>query len=1086
MKSKTINLLRILFFVFVIPPELSAQTPADPGSRNGSAYTYIIQLETEDAKKLAGQAGWESKGELARAMVRYILTSEEMKSPENKLRHFVDSFHNDSGLHRKLSPGSYMLVRAWQGQGSKESELIYQMVTVSSMDVHEFERGGRLCLIVFDKFTGEPVTNAEVSLDGKTAQWDTAGRNYFFEPPVKSGNLVVQRNGEFIFRSLAVEKSGWASNFLLDAIVSLADIFTRNREGKFNGYIALRNIKSYLPGDTVKLKAFIVDKKARPYTDEVRVKWSDEARDEPLFLGNAKAAGNGAYTFEFKIGDTVDVNNSCSILLYSKGNKLLLSTEFYMQLEEPPRTIFNIKTDKFEYLRGEPLLIYPSATDENGLPEENAFVNITIETVNFKAHRDDSIKYNPVWKHKQFLNPSGGTRLIVPDSVLPAEDAVLSIIAEFNKGKFRKGSDVTAVHFKARNEKIMLTNQGKYLKAEYLLNGISVQAKGILSVFNLRADTATREISFPHRELISPVAGMYEFRKDSLVAEFFPGSDEAGIYSVSYRTSDSVFIKLANPLGLDVNYAIYKSDVEVAHGNAKELDLKFRDSDQYFWTLSYNFLWGGDWIEKRIPVRIWPKGLNVKITQPAVVSPGEKVNVEISVTDVDSNPVAGVDITAMAVTERLSMRGSPNAPSLGGWTDDYFPEVSYRLDRIQYRNITAVSPEWRERMGLDSSGMPAEHVKMEGQIWWQEIHEPDAGDRLRHLKKIQHPAHDEAVTDISDFRRQNKNHLTGYDYDSIVKTNPVNIIPDSGLAAWLERLSDEIPGHSRHEPDNDVAYWQPLLYTDSNGKVFFEAVFPDTAVLWNSYVLAMNGNRQSGTGSVQTLAYNKLDASLVLPDFLVEGDSLGLTGKAINRTGSVLNAATVFSMNGREIYRKDTIVNDGLIELTSLKAESTDTMKLVFSVKADNNYSDSDIEFISVQPAVSTDKRSTDSIFTLSTHFEQNGKTTDTLHAGIYTEMVVEVNTARLINSVMLEIPLPAGCSYALKRSFPNPYEESRQYMTGMTRIFCVLLPPGTHTFRISLKPRFTGDFILNPARVDRTNFPEVFWSNEPRKISIR
>lgn len=82
---------------------------------------------------------------------------------------------------------------------------------------------------------------------------------------------------------------------------------------------------------------------------------------------------------------------------------------------------------------------------------------------------------------------------------------------------------------------------------------------------------------------------------------------------------------------------------------------------------------------------------------------------------------------------------------------------------------------------------------------------------------------------------------------------------------------------------------------------------------------------------------------------------------------------------------------------------------------------------------------------------------------------------------VMSEIPVPAGCSYASKeRSWINN-EVHREYEKNKVNVYCSMLKKGKYTFAVSLMPRFTGRYNLNPAKAEMMYFP-VFYGREGMK----
>jgi len=88
---------------------------------------------------------------------------------------------------------------------------------------------------------------------------------------------------------------------------------------------------------------------------------------------------------------------------------------------------------------------------------------------------------------------------------------------------------------------------------------------------------------------------------------------------------------------------------------------------------------------------------------------------------------------------------------------------------------------------------------------------------------------------------------------------------------------------------------------------------------------------------------------------------------------------------------------------------------------------------------------------------------------------------------VMIEIPIPAGCSYASKRTnrYKTEQETYREHFKDKVVIFCEKLPIGAYEYSIALLPRYSGNYHLNPAKVEMMYFPVIYSNNEERKVEI-
>lgn len=109
-----------------------------------------------------------------------------------------------------------------------------------------------------------------------------------------------------------------------------------------------------------------------------------------------------------------------------------------------------------------------------------------------------------------------------------------------------------------------------------------------------------------------------------------------------------------------------------------------------------------------------------------------------------------------------------------------------------------------------------------------------------------------------------------------------------------------------------------------------------------------------------------------------------------------------------------------------------------------------------------------------------------TLQAGEPVNLLVEVTVKRdaSMEYVMIEIPIPGSCSYGDKRQ-NRGNETHREYFKEKTVIFCENLKAGTHTFSVSLLPRFTGKFYQNPAQVSLMYVPVVNANTDMKIVKV-
>jgi len=119
--------------------------------------------------------------------------------------------------------------------------------------------------------------------------------------------------------------------------------------------------------------------------------------------------------------------------------------------------------------------------------------------------------------------------------------------------------------------------------------------------------------------------------------------------------------------------------------------------------------------------------------------------------------------------------------------------------------------------------------------------------------------------------------------------------------------------------------------------------------------------------------------------------------------------------------------------------------------------------------------------FTVDTWFEKNGHTLSQLKGGEPVLLKAEVTAKGDADYVMIEIPIPAGCSYESKEQSWENNEVHREYFKEKVSIFCRKLKQGKYEFTVNLIPRYDGRYNLNPAKAEMMYFP-VFYGREGMK----
>ena len=129
------------------------------------------------------------------------------------------------------------------------------------------------------------------------------------------------------------------------------------------------------------------------------------------------------------------------------------------------------------------------------------------------------------------------------------------------------------------------------------------------------------------------------------------------------------------------------------------------------------------------------------------------------------------------------------------------------------------------------------------------------------------------------------------------------------------------------------------------------------------------------------------------------------------------------------------------------------------------------------RPAAVTDR------FVIRTAFEKSGTAVTELTAGESAVMKVVVDVKADAEYVMIEVPIPAGCTYAEKKM--QHWNVHKEYLKNKLVFFAEKMKAGRYEYQISLEPRYSGRYQLNPAVASLMYFPVFYGRNEGREIMI-
>lgn len=143
------------------------------------------------------------------------------------------------------------------------------------------------------------------------------------------------------------------------------------------------------------------------------------------------------------------------------------------------------------------------------------------------------------------------------------------------------------------------------------------------------------------------------------------------------------------------------------------------------------------------------------------------------------------------------------------------------------------------------------------------------------------------------------------------------------------------------------------------------------------------------------------------------------------------------------------------------------------------------VYFTAWQEAFNPNPKTRGDTLKIKTRLLQDNEEVKGLTFGTHVVLEAEVEAVADAEYVMINVPIPASCSYGEKGSL-NPHVSHTEFFKERAAIFCERLPTGKHKFKIELEPRFTGRFYLNTASVELMYFPVVRGNNEGVTLDVK
>ncbi|TVQ13422.1 MAG: hypothetical protein EA361_09680 [Bacteroidetes bacterium] len=719
----------VLLLSFLAVTQLTAQHL--PESRTTSYFTYVYQISADEVREIVRKENVEDMG-------RFLHTP-------------VDSFPTDSAYNRQLPKGHYIKTFA-----EKNNQKFF-IASVQDFEVMLLDNKKDLAVRVYSH-DGEVIPDAVVRAGYTRLRWNEDIQAYQQKRSNKKGLLSVTWQGQtayyhldrsrnnpgilrlgnalvyetplvyawmpvrFViglpidgYRSIRrrwpmgtiYQTKSFSTNMGRRVACLFDDYYCRDLSWKFtrdhSGYMVFNKPK-YLPGDTVKLKAFVVNKKGKPVKDDVKVILRADGRR--IELGEISPSYPGSFHFDFFLHDSLPLklDREYIILLEKDQSRTYTSRRFFYEDYELSGVNLSLRTPQKNHYRNTPFYVYTRGADENDLQIMDGRLEVKVSTISAEKFFVDNAFLPDVLHYDELsLEYNQETRIMIPDSVFPAANLQYEIEVRLFTASNETFTQTSRQTFYHRHQEFKVTAETDSLLIHYLENGESLPREvRIMGYDKFGNEVFFTEGTSPVYIEISPYLASYSLESNGFTQAVFMMDYESGISIASQRTGNSIQLKVQNQRDIPFSYRVYRRNRLRQSGYDTSLDkeIKTRSRQNYF--VNLNYLWAGEMVNQtyRIPLR--EKLLTIQADQPPIIYPGQKTEIEITVTDIDGNPVEGVDLTAHSLTSKFKYT-SPEIPYLGKQRKNQrfinsFTVNSSDANRTEELDYTW----WRQFAGLDS------------------------------------------------------------------------------------------------------------------------------------------------------------------------------------------------------------------------------------------------------------------------------------------------------------------------------------------------------------------------------------------------
>lgn len=618
----------------------------------------------------------------------------------------INTTQFDSLLARpEQEPGYYVMIYA------EQNEFKYEFRRKSGIEAALIQLHNKDFIQVKDA-SGKLVHDAVIHFSGKPIKYEPGLKAY----PVKmkrKGKITIQKGNDIIFfRS----HSGRVSDGGFFRGPTKSRDYSSHYSGyypnsiSYKGYL-VTNKPTYLPGDTVKYKAYLLDAESGTTIIEP-MDVSIEGAAKTSFIHSTTTQGDGVYFSEFILGDSILPDQKYSLVLKGKESGAFFRQTFKVEDYLLDDTYLRVTTENLDnYQKGDSIHLYAYAYNANGLPLVDAGLDLYIRPghIQLSKNNENAFVADTLFHKHYEVAMDGDTHMSFATDSLPGVAAMQLLVTIRLKNANNEISDTTfTLRYNSRGSYLKVSEHNNLIKAGLIRNKESVGGRG----FYKRNGTFADSIRYPYTLPLHYTDVNYTF---------FETDDTGGILSTFHYNvagdriqiqedyfKDTAYFNIINPQKIWMRYAVYEGNKLLYYGHTdKDTSIRQSTKKDRTVTLIASYNWQNQAMSKQAKAYKIKSKMLIDLHKSDLVYPGQKDSVHISLKDLDDKGIANTNVTVLAFNSKFKEDFTTRLESSG-----YIKPGLNNVDR--YRSMSnqsgfqtyhseQLAPKWSALLGLDTN-----------------------------------------------------------------------------------------------------------------------------------------------------------------------------------------------------------------------------------------------------------------------------------------------------------------------------------------------------------------------------------------------